>query len=223
MNKPQTNPDDISFSIQNRSFFKWSAVASMSAGFLYLLIQLIHPTDALASVTTTGWLTVHVVSLVMDFLALIALNGILLRQYKNFRWYGFLGYFLFSVFFVMSFAFHFIEGFVYPILVNSSPAFVEGLLGLIASKPSSVDLGLIPTVYAMTGISYLLGGFILGLSLYRSEVFSKTSSLLLSFGSLVTILGAFIPHPLDRTMAIPVGLALICLGREMFSLNAKAN
>ncbi len=207
--------------ILHMRFLRWTGVAALTAGTIYLLIQLLHPADTLASVTTPMWVAVHILSIVMDFLVVIGLTGIYARASHKVGVFGFIGYLLFSLFFALSLAFHFIEAFVFPALASSTPQFVEGLQGLVTGSASEVSLGATPAVYAIAGVSYLLGGFLLGISLLRTRSFPRWACLLLAFGSLVIVLGAIIPHPFDRIMAVPVGVALIWLGVSNIKYHLK--
>lgn len=196
-------------------FFRWTGITAIIAGSIYLIIQPLHPADTLGSVTTPMWVIVHVLSMIMDLTAIIALTGIYALHAHKFKVLGFVGYILFSLFFGLSLAFHFTEAFLFPLLATSAPEFVKGIQGLVTSTASGVDLGIIPIVYTIAGLSYLIGGFILGLSLMRATIVPRAAGLLLAGGALATILGAVIPHPLNRVMAIPVGVALVWIGWSM--------
>ena len=199
----------------SRRFFRWTGITAIIAGGIYLIIQPLHPADTLGSVTTPMWVIVHVLSMIMDLTAIIALTGIYALHAHKFKVLGFVGYILFSLFFGLSLAFHFTEAFLFPLLATSAPEFVKGIQGLVTNTVSEVDLGIIPIVYTIAGLSYLIGGFILGLSLMRATIVPRTAGLLLAGGALATILGAVIPHPLNRVMAIPVGVALVWIGWSM--------
>lgn len=209
--KTQITPEMKSVAVSTK-FMRWAGLAAIVTGFIYLAVQLIHPSDTFGSVTTARWSVTHILSIVMDMLALIALTGIYAKQAHKTGIFGFIGYFLFSLFFALSLAFHFIEAFVFPVLASEAPKFVEGLQGLVTRQQSAVSLGAIPTVYMIVGISYLLGGVLLGTAIFRAAVLPRWAGGLLAIGALVTMLGAVIPHPIDRIMAVPVGLALIWLG-----------
>lgn len=200
-------------------FFRWTGIAAIIAGSIYLAIQLLHPSDTLGSVTTPMWVITHVLSMVMDLAAIIALTGIYALHAHKFKVFGFIGYILFSLFFGLSMAFHFIEAFLFPILATSTPEIVRAIQGLVTGVASDANIGVIPVVYMLAGLSYLAGGFILGLSLLRANIVPRAAGLLLSIGALVTVLGAIIPHPLDRVMAIPVGLALVWIGLSMAAMD----
>lgn len=203
----------------NYGFFRWTGTAAIIAGSIYLAIQLLHPSDTLGSVTTPMWVIVHVLSMVMDLAAIIALTGIYALHACRFRVFGFIGYILFSLFFGLSMAFHFTEAFLFPILATSAPEIVKAIQGLVTGVSSDANIGVIPVVYTFAGLSYLVGGFILGLSLFRANIVPRTTGLLLAIGALITLLGAIIPHPLDRVMAIPVGLALVWIGWSMVAMD----
>lgn len=207
----------------NDRFFRWTGAAAIIAGGIYLAIQLLHPSDTLGSVTMPMWVIVHVLSMVMDLAAIIALTGIYAVHAHKFKIFGFIGYMLFSLFFGLSLAFHFLEAFVFPVLATSAPEFINGVQGLVTGAASEVNLGVIPILYAIAGLSYLLGGFLLGLSIFRAKILPCSAGLLLTIGALVTLLGAIIPHPLDRVMAIPVGLALVWVGWSMVAIGRSKN
>ena len=193
-------------------FLGFVGFAALATGILYIVVQIIHPADVLASVTTFRWGLTHVLSLVMDVLAFVTVVGLYAICDQKTGLLGRLGYVLFGIFWIISFAFHFIEAFILPSLVGMAPHFVEGLQGLVTNHPSTVDLGAVSAIYTLTGIMYLLGGTLLGMSLFRNSVLPKWAGGLLLVGALVTITRAFIPHPIDRLMAIPMGAALLWIG-----------
>lgn len=189
-----------------------AGVAAIAAGALFILIQPLHPSDTLPAVTTDRWQLVHVLSLIMDFLALFGIAGLFAVQARKAGRLGFAGLLLLGTFYALSFAFHFIEAFVYPVLEPGLPAFIGGLQGLVTGEASQISLGAIPGIYAMAGVSYLLGGVLFGIATYRARVLPRRAGLLLAIGSALTLLGAVIPHPFDRIMAVPVGVALAWMG-----------
>jgi hypothetical protein len=174
---------------------------------------LIHPADVFSSVGTARWIFVHYLSLVMDLLALLGLTGLYARQADKAGWLGLAGYLLFGLFWAFSVAFHFTEAVITPALVVLAPKFVEGAVGMVSGGPSQVSLGALPVVYNLVGLAgYLLGGLLFGITTFRSGVLPRWAGGLLAFGSAVTLAGALIPHPLNRIMAVPMGIALVWLG-----------
>ncbi|MNF01260.1 hypothetical protein D3C80_2002310 [compost metagenome] len=59
---------------------------------------------------------------------------------------------------------------------------------------------------------YALGGALFGISLFRAGIVPRPAAALLAFGAVATFSAAIIPHPFDRILAVPLGLAFIWLG-----------
>ena len=95
-------------SITPSTLTRGAAAATMLAGLIYIVIQPLHPTDDLASVTGTAWFAVHTLSLTMAILGLAGVTGIYLRQVRESGLLGLIGYLLFSLFFVLQAAFTFV-------------------------------------------------------------------------------------------------------------------
>ncbi len=205
--------------LMTNKVLRLSGLAAMAAGTLYIGIQAIHPYDVLESVTTTRWSVTHYLSIGMDIFALLGLVGLYSKQANKAGKLGLAGYLLFSLFWALSLAFHFIEAFISPSLVHVAPKFVSGLLGLVTSTPSEVSLGLLPAVYALAGIlGYAIGGLLFGMVTMRARVLPRRAGALLTFGIVLPILtSSFVHHPYDRILAVPVGLALIWLGHSIWT------
>ena len=115
-------------------------------------------------------------------------------------------------------AFQFTEAFISPLLATAAPKFVEGFLGIVTGAPGEIDLGALPVVYKLTGfLGYMLGGLLFGIATLRAGILPRWAGGLLAFGAATVLAGALLPHPLDRIMAVPVGLALAWLGYALWS------
>ena len=213
----QTAIKESKMKITSSKVIRWSGLAAMGSGLIYVAIQPIHPTDILLSVTTTQWAIVHYLSLTMDFLGLLGIAGLYTRQVNKVGWLGLAGYLLFSLFYALALAFHFVEAFMSPLLATEAPKFVAGLLGMVTGAPSEVSLGAIPMVYGLLGVAYLLGGVLFGIATFRAGILPRWAGGLLAIGAALTLAGAVIPHPFDRIFAVPVGLALAWLGYALWS------
>jgi hypothetical protein len=195
-----------------------AGLSAMAAGILFIIIQMIHPIDVLASVTTARWATVHYLSIAMDLLSLLGLTGLYARQVEKSGWLGLAGYLLFSLFWASSLAFHFIEAFISPAVANVAPKVVEGLLGLVTGHASEINLGALPTVYAVTGALYMLGSLSFGIATFRARLLPRWAAILLAAsGPLAALMTSLLKHPLDRLAAVPMGLALAWLGYALLS------
>ena len=69
------------------------------------------------------------------------------------------------------------------------------------------------TVLNVTGIGYMLGGLVFGIALFRARILARSAAALLAVGTIATVSLAVLPEAFNRPMAVPVGLALIGLGR----------
>jgi hypothetical protein len=213
----QTAIKESKMKITSSKVIRWLGLAALGSGLIYVAIQPIHPTDILSSVTTTQWAIVHYLSLTMDFLGLLGMAGLYARQVNKVGWLGLAGYLLFSLFYALALAFHFVEAFISPLLATEAPKFVAGLLGMVTGTPSEVSLGAIPIVYGLLGVAYLLGGVLFGIATFRAGILPRWAGGLLAIGAALTLAGALIPHPFDRIFAVPVGLALAWLGYALWS------
>src|SRR5919202_1574665 len=192
--------------------------AAMCSGILYVVIQGIHPADVLSSVTTAQWAIVHYLSLVMSFLGLLGVAGIYARQAGETGWLGLSGYLLLSLFYALAVGFQFVEAFISPPLATQAPQFVEGLLGIVNGHATDANVGVLPAMWSVIGVCYLLGGVLFGVATFRAGVLPRWAAGLLVVGTLLPILGSsLVPHPFDRIFALPVGLALAWLGYALWS------
>jgi hypothetical protein len=100
-----------------------------------------------------------------------------------------------------------------------APKFVEGLLGMVTSTPSAINLGALPTVYQLAGlVGYVLGGLLFGIATFRAGVLPRWAGALLAVGTILPVaLSSLVHHPYDRLFAVPVGLALAWLGVALLS------
>jgi hypothetical protein len=213
------NNQESKMKITASKLIRWSGLAAMGAGILFIAIQAIHPLDVLSSVTTARWAIVHVLATAMCFFGLLGLVGLYARQVEEAGWLGLAGYLLFSLFWALTLAFQFIEAFISPVLATEAPKFVEGFLGIVTGVPSEINLGALPVVYGLNGfVGYLLGGLLFGIATLRAGVLPRWAAGLLVFGLVLPLLGSWlVPHPYDRIFAVPVGLALAGMGYAIWS------
>lgn len=196
---------------------RFSGLFAILAGLLYIVIQLIHPPDELSSVSSNRWIVVASLTMGMSLFSLIGVLGMYLRQVRETGWLGLIGFIVFSLFWVMSFAFSFMEAFVLPLLATDAPEVVEGITGIFAGGVSGVNLGFLSILAPIAGGMYLLGGLLFGIAIFRADILPRIAAALLAFGAVVTLAAAIIPHPFDRILAFPMGLALMWLGYRLWS------
>ena len=205
-----------SLELNEKTLSKVTSVFAILAGFLYIFIQTIHPSDSIASVGTPLYTTVAVLTTVMSLSFLIAITNIFLQQYKKAGLYNVIGYVLFATFWIISTIFSFMEATVLPLLVDAAPDFVIGMTGLFGDSTSTFDLGVFPNLALLSGVLYAFGGLLMGIGTIKSKLVTKYPAYLFTFAAFFTLLSAVIPHPFDRLLAIPLGTAFIWIGYELF-------
>ena len=203
--------------ITSSKLIRWAGLSAMVAGIIFAGIQPIHPLDVLSSVTTDQWVIIQSLKTVMCLFGLLGLAGLYARQVKETGWLGLAGYLLFSLFFAHTLAFAFTEAFILPRLATAAPEFVVSFLGVFNGNPGAMDLGVLPTLYAVAGFGYVLGGLLFGIATFRAGVLPRWAAGLLAVGAVAPFVLAQLPHPLDRTFALPVGIALAWLGYSLWS------
>jgi hypothetical protein len=201
------------------NLIRWAGLSAMAAGSLFVVIQAIHPLDLLSSVSTAQWAIAHYLGVAMCTLGVFGLVGIYARQVEKAGWLGLAGYLLFSLFWMLTTAFQFIEALVTPQLVTVAPKYVEGFLGIPSGYASEVSLGALPMVYNLTGFAgYMLGGLLFGIATFRAGVLPRWAGGLLAFGVVLPLVASgLVPHPFDRIFALPVGIAIVWLGYALWS------
>ena len=193
-----------------------TGVAAIAAGLLFVVIQPIHPPDTLASVTTSAWSLIHQATLVMTVLFLAGITGIYAAQVEQAGWIGLAGYIALSLGLLLTAGFVFVEAFIEPLMANTSPAFVQGVLGVIEGTPADVDLGVLGALWSASGALFLGGCIAFGIATLRARVLSRPAAALFAFGFIASApVSAGIDAP--RLTAVPIGIGLAWLGYSLWS------
>ena len=197
---------------------RWTGIAAMLAGIIFAGIQPIHPTDALSSVNTTAWAIITPLKTVMCLLFLLGLTGIYARQLEKVGWLGLAGFLLFSLSWAVNLVYIFAEAFILPPLATAAPKFAQDFIfGVITGRATESNLGALPTIFALNGIFYLLGGLLFGIATFRAGILSRWAAGLLAVTAVLTPLAALFPHEIQRYAGIPVGVAVAWLGYSLWS------
>lgn len=196
--------------------FRVAGVAAVAAGLVFVLLQFIHPDETIANVSTTSWKVVHVMTLAMAFLAVVGILGMYLRQVEETGALGFVAVMLYGCGFFLIFGFSFVEAAVLPQLASTAPHYVQDVVALTAGADVAGDIGGLAVANVGSAVTYLVGGVLFGVALWRAQVLWRWASALLSLGALSTILIQVLPESLDRIVAIPVGVAWAALGISLW-------
>jgi len=90
-------------------------------------------------------------------------------------------------------------------------------MGMFNGTPSTVDLGLLPTLWTLTAPLYILGGLSFGIATFRARILPRGAAVLLAAGTVLAPVAVLVPLEAQPKMAIPVGLALAWLGYALFT------
>lgn len=95
---------------------------------------------------------------------------------------------------------------------------MQGSLGIVNGSVSEVELGVLPTLNALTGFAgYVIGGLLFGIATMHGGVMPRWAGALLAIAAVSVLGAALLPHPLERLLAVPMGLALASLGFAVWS------
>ena len=115
-------------------------------------------------------------------------------------------------------AFQFAEGLIVPLLATDAPKFAVGFEGISSGSPSEVSLGILPAVYSLTSVLYLVGGVLFGVATFRAGILPRWAGVGLAVGTVAPlVLSLLLPHEFIRLAAVPVGIALALLGYALWS------
>ena len=199
------------------TLFRWAGVSAMVAGLCFIVIGMFHPVNIPSAVTTATWVNVHIAATALGFFGLFGMAGLYARQAKESGWLGLAGFVLFTVWMTLVCGFSFVEAFILPKLATESPAFVEAFLGMLSGAASEIDLGILPTLWNISGPMYILGPLLFGIATFRARVLPRWAGALLALNVVFVPLGAVVPAEYQPMIMVPVGLALAWLGYALVS------
>jgi hypothetical protein len=200
--------------ITAHTLIRLAGLSALVAGMCYMFVGVFHPPNVVASVTTSRWAIVHVLACAMCFFGLLGMAGLYARQAVKSGWLGMVGYLLLSLRLVLIMGFSFVEAFVLP---HTAPTFEGAWMGMLVGPASTVDLGVLPTIWTLTAPIYMLGGLLFGIATFRAGILPRWAGALLAIGTLLAPTAALLPNAAQPKIAVPVGLALAWLGYALWS------
>ena len=204
-------------SITPSTLTRVGAVALALAGLIFIVIQPLHPHEDVASITTSTWAVVHIMSLAMAVLGLAGITALYLTQVKRMGWLGLLGYVLFALFFITQAAVNFAEAFILPLTAGGSPEVTEDVASLFTNGyVLQTDVGPLAIVSILGSVLYLGGGVLFGAAVIRARVLPLWTGILLIAAAVASLSAVVIPHELARYAAVPMGVALVALGGALW-------
>jgi hypothetical protein len=194
-----------------------AGLAAMAGGAIFVAVQIAHPNLTPELTTTTAWKVRQSAKIVMAVLSLIGITGMYLRQTKQTGVLGLLGYLVFGAGYLVILSFEAIGLFVLPALAKSSPGYVTDVLAVAVPGGHAVgDIGLLLPLSVASGVTFLGGGLLFGIALFRAGILARWAAALLALGSLAPIGVVLLPQVNYRLFAIPTGIAMAGLGWSLW-------
>ena len=200
------------------TLMRLAGLFAIVAGLSIIIIGIFHPLNIPSSVTTATWVNVHIFATALGFFGLFGMAGLYARQVEESGWLGLIGFLLFSAWMTLVCGFSFVEAFIEPRLVTESPAFIASLMGMFTSIPSEIDLGILPTLWNISGLLIILGPLLFGIATFRARVLPRWAGGLLALVAVLVPVGGMVPPEYQaKFIMIPLGLAVAWLGYALFS------
>ena len=202
--------------ITHATLIRSAAVAAVGAGVTFIGVQIGHPHSDVAAVATTEWTVRNSLKVLMAVLALAGITGMYLRQAKRIGLLGLIGYLVFGAGYLTIMSVAFVSAFVLPSIAETDPDYVDDVLAAATNGTAVGDIGLMQAALDVSGITFLGGGLIFGIALYRARVLARWASALLAVASVLTVTLAVLPDAFYRLLAFPNSIAMIGLGCSLW-------
>jgi hypothetical protein len=203
--------------ITTSNLSRWAGVSAVLAGSSFVAVGLLHPPQVLSYVTTGTWLTVHLLTLAVSFFGLLGITGLYARQAEDVGWSGLAGFLLFSLWLVLIPGFTFFEALILPLLAVDAPKFAADFLGTFTGAAVETNLGILPTLWSLVGVLYILGPLLFGVATLRAGILSRWAAGLFGFGAVSSVAFALLPPALEPLATVPMGLGFAWLGYSLWS------
>ncbi len=199
------------------SLVRWSGLAAIAAGILFVAVGILHEPKVPSSATTTQWAVVHSMASAMCFLALLGLTGLYARQVEAAGWLGLAGFVLFSLNWAVTASFTVAEVFVLPVLATEAPAAAEGFLGIFNNSLGGTEFVGLSALWSVTGVLYIAGGVLFGIATLRAGILPRPPAALLVLASALAPVAGLLALEHQPLVAVPMGIALAWLGYALWS------
>ena len=202
--------------LTHTTLIRSAAVAAVAAGLIFIGVQIGHPHADVTAVTTTEWAVRNSLKVLMTILALAGITGMYLRQVRQTGVLGLLGYLTFAAGYLTLMSTAFVSALVLPSIAATDPGYVDDVLAAATNGSATGDIGLMQVALSLTGITFLGGGLVFGIALYRARVLARWAAALLAVASVLTASLAVLPDAFYRFLAFPNSIAMIGLGYSLW-------
>ncbi len=193
-----------------------AGAAAVAAGLIFIGVQINHPHSDLDAVVTTEWVVRNSLKVLMAALALAGITGMYLRQVRQIGLLGLVGYVVFCAGYLTIMSVAFVSAYVLPTIAETDPGYVSDVLAAATNGNAAGDIGLMQAVLDFSGITFLGGGLLFGIALFRARVLARWAAALLAVASILTLTLAVLPDAFYRFLAFPNSIAMIGLGYSLW-------
>jgi len=193
-----------------------AGMGAVASGLLFVAVQINHPHLDAAFVTTTEYTIRETMKVLFAALALTGITAMYLRQVQQTGVLGLLGYLLLGVGLLTILSVQVVAICVLPALALSEPGYVNDILAVATGGTAAGDIGLFQTLSLISGATFIGGGVLFGIALFRAGILARWAAALLAVGALATATIPLLPMINQRLFAVPVGIALIGLGYSLW-------
>jgi hypothetical protein len=199
-------------SITTTTLTRAAGVSAVAGGLLFLGVQIGHPHLDAAFATTPEFVIRQSMKIGFAALSLIGVTGLYLRQVRQARVLGLVGYVLLAGAFLSLLCVEVMGAVALPVLAHSAPGYVNDVLAVATSATPTGDVGAFATLNTIAGLALVSGGLLFGIALFRAHVLTRWPAALLAVGVVATLAIRVLPQVNERLFAVPIGVALVGLG-----------
>ncbi len=199
------------------SLTRAAGAAAVAAGVLFVGVQVSHPELDATSITTTEVYVRDQLKVLMAVLGLVGITGMYLSQIRRNGVLGLIGYVLLAAGYLLIMCGVYVAAYVLPEIADANRGYISDYIAIDAGRGAAEgSIGAMETVIRLRGLTYLAGGLVFGIALYRANVLARWACALLAVGGVVSVVLSLMPDAFYRLLAVPNGIAMIGLGYSLW-------
>ena len=160
-----------------------AGLSAVAGGLLFIAVQIKHPHLDATFATTTEYAIRETMKILMAVLSVIGITGIYLRQVKQTGVLGLLGYLLFGAGYLAIMSVQIVGVFVLPSFAATQPGYVNDVFAVATGGTPGGDIGALAAFIRIGGFTFLTGGVVFGIALFRANILPRWAAALLVAGS----------------------------------------
>jgi len=204
--------------ITSTTLTKAAGMAAITAGLIFIGVQVGHPHVDAESVTTTEVAVRTSFKVLMTALALVGFTGMYLWQITKAGVLGLVGYVVIGAGYLLITSTTVATGFALPAIADTNPDYVNDAITAATGGTPTGDIGLLQPILQLQGAFYLAGGMLFGIALFRARVLARWAAALLAVGGLASVVLSQMPDAFYRLLAVPNAVAMIGLGYSLWNV-----